>query len=321
MELPVLGIDIAKKKFDVALLLGNKPRYKVFNNDAAGFAYLSKWLAQQEVSLVHACLEATGNYGEGLALFLYQAGHQVSVVNPARIKGFAQSELARNKTDKVDAALIARFCKALKPDPWQPPAPEGKMLQELVRRLQALKEMYQQENNRRLTASPALAALIRKHLDFLEQEIKATQNLIRDHFNQHPHLKAQRELLLTIPGVGEATAQTLLGELLCLERLENARQLAAYAGLNPQQMESGTSVRGKTRLSKTGNAHLRKGLFLPAIVASRHNPIIAVFCQRLRAAGKAKMAIVGAAMRKLLHLVFGILKSGKPFDPDYATSC
>ena len=313
-----LGIDISKKDFHVVLLKeerGSKP--KKFTNDTAGFESLNKWLKKSGVEELHACMEATSIYGDALAEFLYEAGYQVSVVNPARIKGFAKSELLRTKTDSVDAALIARFCAAIKPSLWKPTPPEVKDLQALLRRLESLTEMYQQEENRWETATATVAKLTKAHLDYIKEQQAEIKKMISDHFDQHPHLKQQRELLTSIPGIGEQTAAVLLAEVGRIEDYKNARQLAAYAGLTPCERSSGTSVRGKTRLSCTGNVRLRKALYMPAVVAMRCNPLLKAVSERLLGRGKVKMQVIGALMRKLLHLAFGILKSQKPFDPTY----
>jgi len=141
MNIPALGIDIAKLKFNVCLINSDgKLKHKVFANTEAGFQQLKAWLAKQKAARVQACLEATGTYGEALALFLHQAGHTVSVINPAAIKAFAGAQLSRTKTDKVDAELIARFCFTQHPPVWTPSAPEIRALQALVRRLEALIE-------------------------------------------------------------------------------------------------------------------------------------------------------------------------------------
>lgn len=316
MEVPVLGIDIAKRKFQVALLMGNKCKNKSCPNTAEGHKELLGWLKRQGVEQVHACLEATGNYGEAVATALADAGHSVSLVNPARIQGFAQSEMSRTKNDQADAALIARFCRAMHPELWKPPAPEVRELRALVRRLADLHEMAQMEENRLESgvASEDVAASIQAHLKVLREEIKKTERLIRDQFNQHPGLKADRDLLVTIPGIGEQTAAVILGEIGSVQAFSSARQLAAYCGLTPKEKLSGTSVRGKTRLSKVGNAFLRKALFMPAMVAQRHNPIILAFSARLKANGKSTMAVLGACMRKLIHLAYGVLKTRRPFD-------
>jgi transposase len=321
MTTTVLGIDISKKKFHVALMPENgKTVPKVFPNDTVGFHELGAWLARHHVTKVHACMEATSTYGEALAEFLYEAGHLVSIVNPARIKGFAKGELLRTKTDKVDAALIARFCAAIKPEIWVPLSPEVKHLQALLRRLESLTEMQQQEQNRLETAAEPIVESIKCHLEYLQQSIEQTKQLIDDHFDQHPSLKAQRHLPTTIPGIGEQSAAMLLGEMGNLQTYENARQLAAFAGLTPVERSSGSSVHGKPRLSRMGNARLRHGLYWPAIVAMQHNPLLKAFSERLLARGKAKMQVIGAVMRKLLHQVFGILKSQKPFDPNFLST-
>ncbi|MEG4275863.1 MULTISPECIES: transposase [unclassified Microcoleus] len=314
-----LGIDISKKDFHVVLLKEERgSTTKKFTNNTAGFESLNNWLKKQGVEELHACMEATSIYGDALAEFLYEAGYQVSVVNPARIKGFAKSELLRTKTDSVDAALIARFCAAIKPSLWKPTPPEVKELQALLRRLESLTEMYQQEENRLETATVTVAKLTKAHLEYIKQQQAEIKKMISDHFDQHPHLKQQRELLTSIPGIGEQTAAVLLAEVGRIEDYKNARQLAAYAGLTPCERSSGTSVRGKTRLSCTGNVRLRKALYMPAVVAMRCNPLLKAMTERLLGRGKVKMQVIGALMRKLVHLAFGILKSQKPFDPNYA---
>lgn len=312
-----LGLDIAKAKFDAALLVGEKFKTKVFLNDPTGFAALSAWLATQQVSAVPVCLEATGTYGLAVATYLHDQGHAVSIVNPAQIKAFAATLLIRNKTDRADARLIARFGALHQPAPWQPPPREIRILQALVRRLEALQEMLQQEQNRLESADPAVVSTIERHLEFLRADIAAVRRQIRDHIDQHPDLRRKQVLLDSIPGIGEATIAQLLA-FVSAQTFTSARQVAAFVGLSPQQRQSGSSVHGKTRISKTGRANLRKALFMPALVAWRYNPVISAFCDRLAAAGKPKMVIAVAAMRKLLHIAYGVLKSGQPFNPALA---
>ena len=144
-----------------------------------------------------------------------------------------------------------------------------------------------------------------------------TQSLIRDHIDQNPSLKQQRDLLNSIPGIGDLTATRLLAEIVDINQYQSARQVAAFAGLVPKHRESGSSVRGRSKLCKVGTARLRKALYFPALVATQHNPIIKALSERLRDGGKCPMVIIGAAMRKLIRITFGVLKSGKPFDPNY----
>lgn len=315
----VLGIDIAKAKFQVALRLADgKVRHKTFPNAAAGFEQLVAWLQRQQVRGVHACLEATGTYGDALATWLHDAGHRVSVVNPTIIHAYARTQLARSKTDRLDAELIARFTATQQPPAWTPPAVEIRQLQALVRRLDALQGMRTQEANRLAAGVPvdAVRTSIEAMLASLDAQIAHVQQLIRDHLDRHPGLRAQRDLLTTIPGIGEATAAVLIAELFD-KRYTSARQAAAFAGLVPRLVESGT-LRGRARLSKIGPGRLRKALYFPAVAALRWNPTIRAVRVRLAAAGKPPMVIIGAAMRKLIHIAYGVLKSGRAYEPTCA---
>ena len=326
MDLPVfsttaaLGIDIAKLKFDVCLIKENgRAKHKVFQNNQHGFEQLARWLNSHQVSECRACLEATGTYGEPLALFLHEAGFAVSVANPAGIRAFANAGLSRTKTDKADAELIARFCLAQQPAIWSPPAPAGRELQALVRRLESLIEMRAAEENRLSSgiSTEAVRHSVEKHIAYLREEIKQTEQLIQKHINDHPDLKEQSELLDSIPGIGETTAALLLAEVVNIKQYTSARQVADYAGLVPRERRSGSSVRGRTCLSKIGNARLRKALYFPAITALRCSDFFKAWAEPLRTRGKSKMSVIGAAMRKLIHLAYGVLKNGKPFDPNW----
>jgi transposase len=320
MLLPALGIDIAKAKFDVALLQDGQLHRQIFSNRLEDFPQLTQWLNQHGATQVHACLEATGAYGDDLALFLNQAGHTISVVNPTCIKAFRQSELGRTKTDRTDAALIARYCESKRPRPWTPPLPEMRELRDLVRRLDSLQQLHQQEANRLTDGHPTalVQASLQAVLNFLEHEAQEIKRLIHEHLQRSPLLRTQRDLIVSIPGIAELTAAKLLAEFQDIRSYASAREMAAHAGLTPQHKDSGSSVHGKPHLSKIGSARLRKALYMPAIVAKQYNPVIKAFCERLVKRGKKPMAIIGAAMRKLLHLVYGVLKSNKPFDPEYA---
>ena len=191
-------------------------------------------------------------------------------------------------------------------------------MQALVRRLDALQGMRTQEANR--LAAGVIVADVRASIEAvvanLDAQIAHVQQLIRQHLDQHPGLRAQRDLLTTIPGIGEATAAVLIAELFD-KRYASARQAAAFAGLVPRLVESGT-LRGRSRLSKIGPGRLRKALYFPAVAALRWNPTIRAVRARLHAAGKPTMVIIGAAMRKLIHLAYGVLKSGRAYEPTCA---
>lgn len=312
----ILGIDVAKSKLDVALMIGDKTLVKRFDNNKKGFKLLRGWLASLHIEKVHACLEATGTYGEAIAEFLYEHGHRVSVVNPFQIKSHANSQLRRNKTDKADARIIADFCLKTETQDWQPLPPEVKQLQALTRRIEALAEMLQMEENRKEVAPDAARPSIDRMIETLKNEIDSITRLIKDHINNNPNLKRQSDLLQTIPGIGEKSVRLLLGELQ-FGQFKSARDLAAHAGVTPRKSQSGTSL-NSTRLSKIGSSRIRKALYFPAITALKYNEVIKQFAQRLSQNGKTPMQIICAVMRKLLHIAYGVIKNDRHFDPTLA---
>ena len=315
----ILGIDVSKDTLDTILLIDGRRYHKVFDNDLKGYRYFEKWLIEHQAGQVHACLEATGQYGEEIAEYLYDRKHKVSVVNPARIKRYGQSKLHRNKTDKADAKLISEFCWKEKPAPWKPLNPEIKHLRAVVRRLHDLKAQLHQENNRLKSGEkdPWVLDDLTLHVKFLQSRIKVAENEIKEIIKQSETLRKQHDLLTSIPGIGLLTAATLLGEIGDFSGFESAPQLAAYAGLNPTSHRSGSSVFKKTRVSKEGRSELRSCLFMPAIVAITWNPVVKDLSERMLKSNHHKMEIVVAAMKKLLHLAYGVLKTQKPFDPNY----
>ncbi|MHB1290789.1 MAG: IS110 family RNA-guided transposase [Sulfuricella sp.] len=311
-----LGIDVAKSKLDCALRLPDgKVRSKVVENNFKGFSVLTEWLEKHGATTVHVCMEATGVYWETVAEHLATQGMTVSVVNPAQIKAFGASQMVRTKTDKVDARLIAGFCSERCPDPWQAPTPSEQALRAMVLRLEALQVMRTQEGNRLEVARDAVKEGITKHIEWLDEQISALAKTIRDHIDGDKSMKDKQAILESIPGVGERTIAILLAFYSNLERFSNARQAVAFAGLDPRQHESGSSVKGKPRLSKIGHAFLRKALYMPAMVTLYKTDWGKRFRDRLAAAGKPPKLIIGAMMRKLVHVAYGVLKSGKSFDP------
>ena len=318
----IIGIDISKATFDVVLRTKRGDKHEVFANDPKGFAAMVAWVKQQPEKVVHICSEATGTYWEGLAEHLYKQDYVVSVVNPYSIKRYGDHLLNRNKTDKADAKLIAEFCEKDRERLWlwQPYSPEIKALRSMERRLDELQGMRQQERNRLKSGvtDPVVIKSLQHSLKSLEDQIKSLKEIIEEHIDQYPDLKEKQRLLMSIPGIGEITANKLLAEIGNLESFEDAPQLAAYAGLAPKQFSSGSSVHKQTRISKQGRSQLRSCLYMPAVVALRHNPIVMDLQRRMLATGHAKMEIVVAAMKKLLHLAYGVLKNKTPFDPNYA---
>lgn len=314
-----VGIDVSKATLDIAVLSGDEAVHQQVPNTPEGFASVHH-LLQDHQPIARVGLEASGRYGEALACYLVTHDYPVSYLNPKQIHAFAQVELHANKTDKQDALHIARFCKVYQPALWQPASQEQMQLQQRSRRLHALEAMRQQERNRLQSGitDPFVLDQIRDTIAHFDQLIAQTQAAIDQLIRQSSFLRQQQRLLVSIKGIGDKTAALLLAELGDLRRFESARHLAAYIGITPRHFQSGTSVNKRASISKQGNARVRAGLFMPALVAKRRNKPCRVFAERLDAAKKPGKVIVVAVMRKLVHQIYAILKSGRPFDPDYA---
>lgn len=310
MDKITIGIDISKQKFDAAYR-GAEGRWsqRVFENNPKGFNELLRWLSQDRTGELHVVMEATGRYGEDLAHFFHGQGFDVSIINPAQIKHYGRSLLRRTKTDKADARLIAEFADRHNLPLWQPLSPSLQALKEQVRCLNSLKKDETQIRNRLEAAcDPKVRNIYKQNLRQIQAQIKDLEAAIRDIIKKDQGVKENFQRLKSIPGIGEITAIILLAELPDLETFKCAKQLAAYAGLNPSIRTSGSSVRGRSSLSKMGHALLRKALFLPALsVMGRQTPL-RPFIDRLREKGKKGKVIVGAVMHKLLHIIFGVMK-------------
>ena len=269
----------------------------------------------------HICMEATGRHSLGVALALYDAGHVVSVVNPAQIRDFARTKLGRNKTDKVDAALIREYTELFSPQPWMPPSLAMRRLCELqtVRAgLVANRAEWKNRLGSGLGDSTAIKVATTT-IDYFTSQLATIDRAIGETIDQNVELRSRRDLLLSVIGVGETLAALLLTEMPEPAVLRRSGEIVAYAGLNPSHHRSGTSIDRPTRISKIGNATLRSSLYMPALSAMRFNPAVAALVARLKSAGRLKpKQIVVAAMRKLLVLCFGVLKTGKRFDPTIA---
>ena len=296
---------------------GNKVRFG-FDNNAKGFAQLARVLQEQSAPKIWAGLEATGSYSQALALWLHGQGHRVSLLNPRRVKQYARSAGNRNKTDLLDAARDADFICAHQPAPWQPPTLEVAQLRALARRREELSLMLQAEKNRLEGVAPNVRSSLERIIITLSTQKRRLEKLITQQIRSHHQLSRDHQLLCTIKGIGSLTAAILLAEMARPGQVERARQAAAHAGLVPRREESGTSVRRNRGLGKEGNRYLRKALYMPALVAIKYNAPLRHFASRLRAAGKPKMSIVCALMRKLVHIAFGVLKHQKPFNPSLA---
>jgi transposase len=322
-----LGMDVAKAKLDCCLLLdedSDKRKTKSVANGRHGVVDLLAWISKHHVSPaeLHVIMEGTGVYHEQAALALADAGVTVSIVNPAQVKDFGRGLAVRTKTDGMDSYVLARYGALLKPAAWIPPAPEARMLQALLARRDAIAQDLQRERNRQEKADATdTPALIRQSLsdsiEFLSKQLAQLQRDIEQHIDRHPGLKDDLALLQSIPAVGPQVGNNMLA-VMHSHNFGSAEQLAAYLGLVPIERQSGSSVLGRAKLSKAGPARIRAVLYMAAVTATRCNPHVKAVYDRLLARGKSKMSALGAAMRKLVHLCFGVLKTRQPYQRDYA---
>jgi transposase len=322
-----LGMDVAKAKLDCCLLLdeaSGKRKTKVVSNTKPGIVDLLAWVAKQNISTaeLHVVMEATGVYHEQAALVLADAGVTVSIINPAQVKDFGRGLAVRTKTDGVDSFVLARYGALLKPVAWMPPAPEARTLQALLARREAIAQDLRRERNRQEKADATdtperIQKSLADSIGFLVKQLAELQQDIDQHIDRHPGLKNDLALLQSIPAVGPQVGSNMLS-VMHSHDFGSAEQLAAYLGLVPVERQSGSSVLGRARLSKAGPARIRAVLYMAAVVATRHNLHVKAVYERLLARGKSKMSALGAAMRKLVHLCFGVLKTRQPYQYNYA---
>ena len=319
-----IGIDVSKAKLDLAWIRDiekGRCKTKVFKNNPSDYPAIVTWLKSNvtdDLSDVHVTVEATGVYHENVAYYLYDQGLNVSIVNPAFVKSYGDSLGSRHKTDKQDSILLARFTHSTKPDLWTPPPAEARHLKSLLSRLDALQEDLQREENRQEKADATdTAAIVKASIEqmivALKEAIAKINDDIDHHITSHPNLKQDQDLLKTIKGVGTVTSRQMLS-LMHNKSFTKASQAAAFLGLIPKQVQSGT-FKGRTRLAKNGSSHIRAKLYMAAVVSTKWNPDIKAQYERLLKNGKCKMQAICAAMRKLVHICFGVLKHQMPYQP------
>jgi transposase len=314
-----VGIDVSKADLEAASLDGaGEVRRKNFLNTTSGHRQLVKWLQGQPGCLV--TLEATGTYHEHLTKALQDAGLHVSVANPAQVSFFMKSHQRRNKTDKADALWLAMYGRERQPAATITASP---VMKSLTRELQALKEDLARLRNRLEAASsglvhPEVLASLQRRIEALEAEQRSLEEKLESEVKLHS--PDELELLVSIPGIGVKTASVFIAEVGSVERFASASKLVAFAGLNPSLYESGSSVSGRTRISRLGSSYLRRLLYMPALVGVRFNPILKEHYERLVERGKAKKAALVACMAKLLRIIYGILTHRKPFNATHAVA-
>ena len=313
------GIDVSARELIVVVHCGTEDRETVttFRNNAAGHKALLAYLLRGN-GRARVCLEASGNYSLDLALTL-QAHRQVevSVVNPRRARRFAESLGERSKTDPVDAGVLCEYAARMPWVAWQPPSSLALRLRAITRAIESLGVMHTQEKNREhaLASSQALPAMViqemRRHQRYLEHRMERLRREALRLIARDRELDRRFRLMLTVPGIGQTSALHILGELVVLSDTLDARQWVAFSGIDPSQFTSGTSVQKRPRISR-GGSHLRRALYMPALVAVRHEPHLRAFYQRLLSRGKAGLQAVVAVMRKLLHALFAMFRSNSP---------
>ncbi len=315
-----VGIDVGCEELWVSVA-GAKP--KKFLHSQKGIQALYAWsLKKGDQNEIYFCMEATGVYSMSVANLLLEK-HQalVSIVNPAQIKTFARMQMRRSKTDQIDAEIIRNYAETQSPPLWKPTSKQLQQLNALVTQADAIKESLGRWHNRHhaQTFVPALPDEVKKSQRSIERsletQLKKIEAAIKNLCASESTLAQQVALLTTIPGVADQTAVKLLAYGQNWLTDKSAKALTAHAGLAPQHHQSGSSINRKSRIDKRGNPKLRKTLFMPALVAVHHNPILMTFYQRLIKNGKPKKLALVAAMRKLLLMSRVILITQKPFNP------
>jgi transposase len=323
-----IGIDVGKDKLHAACEVEKsagkvKIKKRIFPNNTKGFEDLRTWANKnlKEEQKGHFIMEATGNYHEALATYLFDKGEKVYVENPARVNAFGKSTGVRTKTDEKDSVILIQFGKAFDLTPWAPPPLEYRMLLQYHRAI----EMRNKERTAIINRINALLILPETPQVLLEEEkslllrieesIEKMKEEIRKHLKSNPELDKEVKLVESIDGIGWLTAVLLVGTMAGGNRFKSAKEAASYLGLSVRECKSGKSIRGKSRLSKEGPAEVRKALYWPAVTACRYNPDVEALYTRLLERGKAKMLAIGAAMRKLVHITFGVLKHKKEYEP------
>lgn len=315
---PTLGIDIAQRSFAAALRLNPHHCAKAqFDNNPSGFRKLKRWLQSHGVGSLRVGLESTNTFAEALAEWLHAEGHTVCLLNPERVACYARSLGQRNKTDPADAYTIAVFVATHEASVWTPPPPEHKALRSLTRARHQLVAAKLQLQQQLRTAEPIAIPHLKAVMIAIGRQLAALEKQLRTHLQAFPSLASQVQRLMTCKGVGFITAAIALAELPPVTAQSDPRALSAWAGLTPHRRQSGNRE-APARLSRKGNAYLRQALYMPALVAKRHNPLLRGFAARLEANGKTPNAILGALSHKMLRILVGLLRSNRDFDPNWS---
>jgi transposase len=320
-KLDFSGIEVGARELIVSLQReGQRRGLKTFENEAPGHQAIIRHL-RHPGRTVRVCLESTGVYGLDLALALERAGFEVMVANPRAVRHFATAMMQRSKNDRLDPVVLLEFAIRMPFQAWVAPGQPALELHALARRLEALTEIQAAEKSRlhAVDATDTTPAALRRDLERSLRSIRRAIARLSGEavkiIDRDPGLKLRFDLLISAHGsIAATSAIQILAELAVAPPDLDVRQQVAYAGLDPREYSSGTSVHKKVRISKHGNAHLRRALYMPALVAIRRQPNLRAFYQHLRDRGKPKLVALIAVMRKLLHAIYGMFKHRQPFD-------
>lgn len=326
-----VGVDVSKDYSDYALCTvkeGVTDGVRRYSNTSRGLREVWRWIERMKEFLgmrkVCIVMEATGVYHLPVARYFSGKGYFVSVVNPARVKHFSRSQQTRTKTDSVDARLIAEFgCFQKDLREWIPLTAEEEELVSIVRQVEELTEMIISEKNRLESLSvqgsgvEKVRDMVRERIELLSRQKKELLNYLRGYVSGQGEMSEMVRYIRSITGIGDYTACAIVAEAGRILLDGTAKQLVAHAGISPAKRESGSSVRGKEMICRQGSKRLRNLLFMPTLVAIRHNPVIREFYRRLVRGGKPRKVAVIACMRKLLHIVWGVVNNRTHFDPEW----
>jgi transposase len=338
-----LGIDVSKSS--VAVALTDRQEKVVWSNKSVpntqgGFKKLVEQVLKHAVKksegqdfVIAAGMEATGVYGEQLVHFLHDNNYEGRIIpyvlNPAAVRSYSKACMEANKNDPTDARVIASFLSVAiargQVSPWQAPSEEERTLRALSRRREELVHLLTSEKNRleKLSnmafPSEEVVKSVEEHIQYLKAAITNIAEDIDDHISTYPMLKRNAEFLRSIPGIGEVSTATVLGEAGDISKFEGIKQFTSFVGIAPMEYTSGSSVNKRSRISRRGNTRIRHCLYMATMIAVRINPVLREFYKRLLERGKSKKVALVASMRKLLHLIWGVLKNQRMFEPQYCS--
>lgn len=322
MSKTFIGIDVSKQSLSITIVSDHiQELYISVENNLTGFKKLTKIIKQNNLINPVICMEATGIYSLNIANYMHNLGYFVSITNPVCIHSFAKSKLSRHKTDKVDSKIIAQYASCNNLARYMPADPIKKELKDLHN----CRSNLQNEERKFLNFLESSEHLSKDVAKIYKQIIKDINDAIREIDEKidsliecNDDIKVDIENIITIPGIGKKTAIAFLSTIEKIDSFKNAREVAAFIGLTPKQYSSGSSINKKSHISKMGSHRLRKELYFPAMSAMRCNELMVKLAQRLRQKGKSGKVIIVAIMRKLVHIIFGIIKNKSTFNPNLA---